>query len=97
MQQWKCQELTAATFDGLTIVQNTSAKEGVVFFKGAGIGGHFKNATITDNVTSATAAGAIHSNDVVAIDTVSFENVTLNGTSTEYYYRCFSCSTCSQV
>ena len=41
---------TAATFDGLTIVQNTSAKEGVVFFKGAGIGGHFKNASITDNV-----------------------------------------------
>ncbi|WP_309499796.1 right-handed parallel beta-helix repeat-containing protein [Sulfurovum sp.] len=75
---------TAATFDGLTIVQNTSAKEGTVFFKGAGIGGHFKNATITDNVTSATLAGAIHSNDVgVAIDTVSFENVTLNGTSTE--------------
>ncbi|HQR72986.1 MAG TPA: hypothetical protein PLH07_03360 [Sulfurovum sp.] len=75
---------TAATFDGLTIVQNTSAKEGVVFFKGAGIGGHFKNAMITDNVTSATVAGALHSNDVVAIDTVSFENVTLNGTSTEY-------------
>lgn len=74
---------TAATFDGLKIVQNTSAKEGVVFFKGAGIGGHIKNATITDNVASATPAGAIHSNDVVAIDTVSFENVTLEGTSTE--------------
>ena len=69
---------TAATFDGLTIVQNTSAKEGTIFFKKAGIGGHFKNATITDNVTSATLAGAIHSDNVgVAIDTVSFENVTL--------------------
>jgi len=75
---------TAAWFDGLTIVQDASAKEGVVYFKGAGIGGHFKNATITDNVTSTTLAGAIHSNDVVAIDTVSFENVTLNGISTEY-------------
>lgn len=42
--------ITAATFNGLTIVQNASAKEGVVFFKGAGVGGHFKNATITDNV-----------------------------------------------
>lgn len=41
---------TSATFDGLTIVQNKSGKEGVVFFKGAGIGGHFKNASITDNV-----------------------------------------------
>ena len=76
---------TAATFDGLTIVQNSSAKEGGVFFKkGTNVGGHFKNATITDNVTSVTAAGAIHSDDAgVDINNVSFENVTLNGTSTE--------------
>ncbi len=75
---------TVATFDGLTIVQNKSNKEGVVFFKGAGIGAKISNATITDNVTSATLAGAIHSDNVGA-DTAStsFTNVTLNGTSTE--------------
>ncbi len=75
---------TLATFDGLTIVQNTSGKEGVVFFKGAGIGAKISNATITDNVTSDTAAGAIHSDNVDAdVANTSFTNVTLNGTSTE--------------
>ncbi|MDP3302206.1 MAG: calcium-binding protein [Sulfuricurvum sp.] len=73
---------TNATFDGLTITQNKSNKEGVIFFKGAGIGGTFKNATITDNV--AGTAGAIHS-DNAGTDTAhaSFTNVTLNGTSTD--------------
>lgn len=75
---------TLATFDGLTIVQNTSGKEGVVFFKGAGIGAKISNATITDNVTSDTVAGAIHSdNDGTDVANTSFTNVTLNGTSTE--------------
>jgi hypothetical protein len=75
---------TVATFDGLTIVQNKSNKEGVVFFKGAGIGAKISNATITDNVTSATPAGAIHSDNVGAdAANTSFTNVTLNGTSTE--------------
>jgi len=79
---------TAATFDGLTITQDISAKEGTVFFKGAGIGGHFKNAMITDNVTSTTAAGAIHSGGAtttpaVDIANTSFTNVILNGSSTE--------------
>jgi len=75
---------TVATFDGLTIVQNTSKKEGVVYFKGAGIGAKISNATITDNVTSATAAGAINSDNAgTDVANTSFTNVKLNGTSTE--------------
>ncbi len=72
---------TAATFDGLTIVQNTSAKEGVVFFKGDGIGGHIKNATITDNVND--AYGAIHSDKTPDATNASFTNVTLAGSDTD--------------
>ena len=75
---------TVATFDGLTITQNTSGKEGVVFFKGAGIGAKISNATITDNVESATAAGAINSDNVAAdAANTTFTNVKLNGTSNE--------------
>ncbi|OYZ47738.1 MAG: hypothetical protein B7Y13_09510 [Sulfurovum sp. 24-42-9] len=76
---------TVATFDGLHITQNGSNKEGTLFFKGAGIGGTFKNVTIIDNVTSATSpAGAIHSDNVGAsAATTTFTNVTIKGTSTE--------------
>lgn len=75
---------TIGTFEGLTIVQNKSNKDGVVYFKGAGIGAKINNATITDNVTSSTLAGAIHSDNTgVNIENTSFNNVTLNGTSTE--------------
>jgi hypothetical protein len=72
---------TLATFDGLTITQNKSAKEGVIFFKGGdGIGAIIKNATITDNV--ADSAGAIHveKSSANTANTV-FENVTINGTA----------------
>jgi hypothetical protein len=41
---------TAATFENLTITQNYSDKEGTIYFKGDGIGGHFDGVTITDNV-----------------------------------------------
>ncbi|MBN2824349.1 MAG: hypothetical protein JXQ76_03415 [Campylobacterales bacterium] len=71
---------TAATFDGVTITQNSSTKEGGIYFKGAGIGGYFKNVTVVDNVND--IYGAIHSDNVAAIDTVSFENVALSGTAT---------------
>jgi len=72
---------TAATFDGLTIVQDASKKEGGIYFKKDGIGGHFKNATVTDN--SADGAGAINSKGTVADATISFENVTLAGSSAD--------------
>ncbi|QFR50142.1 hypothetical protein FJR48_10555 [Sulfurimonas lithotrophica] len=77
---------THATFDGFTIVQNTSAKEGGIYFKKDGIGGHFKNGVIIDNV--ADSFGAIHSlsadeaSDTADIANTSFENVTVGGTST---------------
>ncbi|CAA6815949.1 MAG: Unknown protein [uncultured Sulfurovum sp.] len=72
---------TAATFDGFTITQNSSVKEGGLFFKKDGIGGHFKNGTITDNSTD--GAGTIHSQGTATVDNISFENVTLSGTSTD--------------
>ena len=75
---------TIGIFEGLTIVQNKSNKDGVVYFKGSGVGAQINNATITDNVTSDTLAGAIHSDSTtVNIANTSFNNVTLNGTSTE--------------
>ena len=74
---------TAATFKDFKIEQNGSAKEGGIFFKKAGIGGHFMNGTVTDNNDLGEEAGAIHSQDEADIDNTSFENVTLDGTSTE--------------
>lgn len=41
---------TSATFVDLNLTQNYSDKEGSIFFKKDGIGGHFENSTITDNV-----------------------------------------------
>lgn len=75
---------TSATFDGLTITQNASNKEGGIFFKGAGIGGTIKNATIIDNVSSTTQYGAIHSDNSGANTAgTTFTNVTIKGTSTD--------------
>jgi len=76
---------TSATFDGFKITQNGSGKEGGIFFKKDNIGGHFLNGTITDNVND--AYGAIHSasadkaSDTVDSANISFENVTINGSS----------------
>jgi len=74
---------TAATFKDFTIIQNGSAKEGGIFFKKDGIGGHFMNGTVTDNNSVGEEAGAIHSQGVADIANTSFENVTLDGTSGE--------------
>ena len=77
---------TSATFDGFTIVQNGSGKEGTIYFKKDAIGGHFLNGTITDNVDD--TYGAIYSksanktDDTVDQANISFENVTINGSST---------------
>ncbi len=70
--------VTAATFDGFTITTGASqAKEGGIYFKNAGIGGHFKNGTIIHNGGQITPNGALHSNDVINEATTSFENVAI--------------------
>ncbi|MEA3434337.1 MAG: hypothetical protein U9R13_07110, partial [Campylobacterota bacterium] len=74
---------TAATFDGFTITQNGSAKEGGIYFKKDGIGGHFKNGTVTDNNEAGVTGGAIHSRGAADTANISFTNVTLEGSSTE--------------
>ena len=73
---------TAATFDGFTITTGeTQKKEGAIFFKKGGIGGHFKNGTIIHNGGQITPDGAIHSSPsadgLVDIANVSFENVAI--------------------
>ncbi len=70
---------TAATFDGFTITQEFSNKEGGIYFKKDGIGGHFKNGTVIDN--SDEGAGTIFSKGTADVNNISFENVTLEGTS----------------
>ncbi|MBU1668239.1 hypothetical protein KKC13_07445 [bacterium] len=72
---------TAATFDTFNITQTTSVKEGGIYFKNDGIGGHFKNGTVTDN--SIDSAGTIHSKGTADIANTSFENVVLAGSSTD--------------
>ena len=72
---------TAATFDTFNITQTTSVKEGGIYFKNDGVGGHFKNGTVTDN--SIDGAGAIYSKGTTAIANTSFENVTVTGSSTD--------------
>ena len=72
---------TYATFDGFTIIQDASAKEGGIFFKKAGIGGHFMNGTVVDNVTD--GYGAIYSTETADTANTSFDNVTLKGSSTD--------------
>ncbi len=69
---------TAATFDGFTITTgDTQNKEGGIYFKKDGIGGHFKNGTIIHNGGQIVANGAIHSKGVADIANVSFENVAI--------------------
>lgn len=69
---------TAATFDGFTITTGaTQAKEGAIYFKKDGIGGHFKNGTIIHNGGQIVADGAIHSKGVADISNVSFENISI--------------------
>jgi len=77
---------TAATFDGFTITTGaTQAKEGGIYFKKDGIGGHFLNGTIIHNGGQVTADGAVHSAGTADIANVSFENVTLTSPDTLYF------------
>ena len=69
---------TAATFDGFNITTgDTQAKEGGIYFKGSGIGGHFKNGNLIHNGGQIQADGALHSNDVIDETSTSFENVSM--------------------
>ncbi|QOP41994.1 hypothetical protein FJR03_09695 [Sulfurimonas marina] len=66
---------TAATFDGLNINVTNSAKEGAIYFKNDGIGGHFNNVTITTDV--ANGYGVIYSAGVFDANNTSFQNTTI--------------------
>jgi len=73
---------TAATFNNFDItIGENQGKEGGIYFKKDGIGGTFNTGTVRNNSASAKY-GAIHSIGVADIANVSFENVTLTGTST---------------
>jgi predicted HicB family RNase H-like nuclease len=75
---------TAATFDGFTItIGANQAKEGGIYFKKDGIGGHFSNGTIINNSTNDD--GAIHSAGAFDADNTSFTNVTLSGSNTNRF------------
>lgn len=74
---------TAATFENLNITVNNSSKEGGIYFKGDGTGGHFKNGSITYNVSN--SYGAFHSNGAFDSTNTSFTNFTLGGTSTDKF------------
>ena len=65
---------THATFDGLTINVDSSAKEGGIFFKKDGIGGNFNNLTLNYNVPATNTYGAIYSSGAVDPDNISFSN-----------------------
>lgn len=76
---------TYAYFNGFKIVQNGSNKEGGIYFKKDGIGGHFSNGLVVDNVED--KFGSIHSSsadkisDKINKKKTSFVNVVLDGKS----------------
>lgn len=73
---------TSATFDGFTInVAATQNKEGGIFFKKDGIGGHFKNGTVNFAGGQIEAHGAIHSKGTADIANTSFESVIINNST----------------
>jgi len=70
---------TAATFEDLSITMNASATEGVIYFKKDGIGGHFKNVVITNNLPDTYAYGTFLTTGTPNVANISFENVTIDG------------------
>ncbi|HIP55303.1 MAG TPA: hypothetical protein EYH11_07510 [Sulfurimonas autotrophica] len=77
---------TAATFNGFDILVNNSKKEGAIYFKKDGIGGHFANGTVVYNVDGTNNTfGAIHSKGDANEESVSFENVILTGSNTNKF------------
>ncbi|MDF1877199.1 hypothetical protein JHD47_05155 [Sulfurimonas sp. SAG-AH-194-L11] len=73
---------TAATFNNFDINVASSIKDGAIYFKKGGIGGHFNNGTIVYN-TPDLGYGALHSSIGYAIDAAntSFSNVTISGSN----------------
>jgi hypothetical protein len=65
---------TAATFIGLNLTQDYSDKEGAIYFKKDGIGGHFENCQITDNVDNSQT---IYSTGNADEANISFTNVSI--------------------
>ncbi|WP_457747211.1 hypothetical protein [Sulfurimonas sp.] len=82
---------TAATFNNFDIYVAPSAaataKEGAIFFKKDGIGGHFNNGTIMYDLPSTNTYGAIHSSVGFTADSnnTSFTNVTLTGSNPDKF------------
>ena len=76
---------TAATFDGLYIDVMASAKEGAIYFKKDGAGGHFNNALVNYNTVS-NGYGAIHSQGTFDTANTSFTGVTLTGSNTDHRF-----------
>ena len=70
---------TAATFIGLTLTQNYSDKEGAIFFKKDGIGGHFIDCEIIDNVDDGMT---IYSQGDADEANISFEFVSITSPDT---------------
>ncbi len=70
---------TAATFIGLQLTQNYSDKEGAIYFKKDGIGGHFENCTIIDNVDDGQT---IFSQGDADEANISFTNVSITSPDT---------------
>ena len=66
---------TYAHYEDFTINVTVQDSEGGIFFKGSGIGGHFKNGTINYNTDD---SAAIYSNGTADLANTSFENVTIN-------------------
>ena len=75
---------TAATFKDFDITINANKKEGGIYFKKAGIGGHFENGTVT-MAAGTTNGGAIFSEGEAILDNISFTNVTLTTNGGEYF------------
>ena len=68
---------TSATFTNFDLNINASAKEGAIYFKKDGIGGHFNTGTITYNVSN--TYGAIYSKATFDSGSTSFDNVAIDG------------------
>ncbi|MEA3418331.1 MAG: hypothetical protein U9Q90_02940 [Campylobacterota bacterium] len=69
---------TAATFVDFSITTGaTQKKEGGIYFKKDGIGGYFKNGTVTHSGGQNEPDGAIHSKGAFDAVHTSFENVTI--------------------
>ena len=75
---------TDATFKDFDIKINENKKEGGIYFKKAGIGGHFENGTVT-MAASGTNGGAIFSEGQATLDNISFTNVTLTTNGGDHF------------